>query len=116
VKVFLQEAVPEDDPIPGAVIAMQTLGDLIGHNPHCHILVTDGCFYGNKGMFRVAPPFELKKLDVIFQHKVKQPKSFCSTGRLTNPIHTFHHHRYHTPCFVVKILLTHKILLRIFLP
>ncbi|MBU4121804.1 MAG: transposase, partial [Proteobacteria bacterium] len=63
-KVFLQEAVPEKDPVPGAVIAVQTFGDLIGHNPHCHILVTDGCFlrqaqddvYGNKGMFRVAPP------------------------------------------------------------
>ena len=26
-KVFLQEAVPENDPIPGAVIAMQTFGD-----------------------------------------------------------------------------------------
>ena len=23
----------------------------IGFNPHCHILVTDGCFYGNKGTF-----------------------------------------------------------------
>ena len=34
-------------------------------NPHCHILVTDGCFYGNKGMFRVAPPLELKKLEAI---------------------------------------------------
>jgi len=27
--------------------------------------VTDGCFYGNKGMFRVAPPLELKKLEAI---------------------------------------------------
>jgi len=69
-KVFLQEAVPENDPIPGAVIAMQTFGDFLGYNPHTHILVTDGCFYGNKGMFRVAPPLELKKLEAIFQHKV----------------------------------------------
>lgn len=29
----------------------------------------DGCFYGN-GMFRVAPPLELKKLEAIFRHKV----------------------------------------------
>lgn len=28
-----------------------------------------GCFYGNKGMFRVAPPLELKKLEAIFRHK-----------------------------------------------
>jgi hypothetical protein len=54
--------VPETDPIPGAVIAVQTFGDFLGFNPHLHILVTDGCFYGNRGMFRVAPPLELKKL------------------------------------------------------
>ncbi len=65
-KVFIQDAVPEDNPIPGAVIAIQTFGDFLGFNPHCHILVTDGCFYGSRGMFRVAPPLELKKLEAIF--------------------------------------------------
>jgi len=69
-KVFLQDAVHENNPIPGAVIAVQTFGDFLGFNPHCHILVTDGCFYGDGGMFRVAPPFELKKLEAIFRHKV----------------------------------------------
>jgi hypothetical protein len=48
---------------------VQTFGDFLGFNPHGHILVTDGCFYG-KGMFRVAPPLELKKLEAIFRHKV----------------------------------------------
>jgi hypothetical protein len=59
-KVFLQDAVSENDPIPDAVIAVQTFGDFLGFNPHCHILVTDGCFYGNKGMFpgRPAPGTE----------------------------------------------------------
>ena len=44
---------------------MQTFGDFLGFNPHCHILMTDGCFYGDGGMFRVAPPLELKKLEAI---------------------------------------------------
>ncbi len=69
-KVFMQEAVPEKALIPGAVIAVQTFGDFLGFNPHCHILLTDGCFYGDRGMFRVAPPLELKKLEAIFRHKV----------------------------------------------
>ncbi|MDQ5984573.1 MAG: hypothetical protein CSYNP_00268 [Syntrophus sp. SKADARSKE-3] len=69
-KIFIQEAVPEDYHIPGAVIAVQTFGDFLGFNPHCHILVTDGCFYGSNGMFRVAPPLELKKLETIFRHKI----------------------------------------------
>ena len=69
-KVFLQDAVHENDSIPGAVIAVQTFGDFLGFNPHCHILVTDGCFYGDGGMSRVAPPLELKKLEAIFRYKV----------------------------------------------
>ena len=35
-KLFLQEAVPEQNPIPGAVIAIQTFGDFLGFNPNCH--------------------------------------------------------------------------------
>jgi hypothetical protein len=69
-KVFMQQAVPEKEPVSGAVIAVQTFGDFLGFNPHCHILLTDGCFCGTKGMFRVAPPLELKKLEAIFRHKV----------------------------------------------
>ena len=61
-KPFLQEAVPEMNPIPGAVIAIQTSGDFLGLKSHCHVLVTDGCFYG-RGMFRVAPLLDLKKLE-----------------------------------------------------
>jgi hypothetical protein len=80
-KVFLQDAVPEDDPIPGAVIAMQTFGDFLGFNPHTYILVTDGCFYGEKGMFRVAPPLELKKLVAIFRHKVL--RMLLHNGKIT---------------------------------
>ena len=80
-KVFLQDAVPENDPIPGTVIAVQTFGDFLGFNPHTHILVTDGCFYGDGGMFRVAPPLELKKLEAIFRHKVF--RMLLDKGRLT---------------------------------
>jgi hypothetical protein len=52
----------------GAVIAIQTFGDFLGFNPQCHVLVTDGCFYG-RGMFRVALSLEMKKLEATFWHK-----------------------------------------------
>ncbi|MFH1758145.1 MAG: transposase [Pseudomonadota bacterium] len=68
-KRFLQEAVPEKNPLPGAVMAIQTFGDFLGFNPHGHVLVTDGCFYG-RGMIRVAPSVEMKKLEAIFRHRV----------------------------------------------
>jgi ribosomal protein S27E len=80
-KVFMQHAVSENKPIPGAVIAVQTFGDFLGFNPHCHILLTDGCFYGERGMFRVAPPLELKKLEAIFRHKVF--KMLLKKGKIT---------------------------------
>jgi hypothetical protein len=80
-KIFLREAVPENDPVPGAVIAVQTFGNFLGFNPHTHILVTDGCFYGNKGMFRVAPPLELKKLEAILMVRYYGWYSNVSRGK-----------------------------------
>ncbi|HHJ10907.1 MAG TPA: transposase, partial [Bacteroidetes bacterium] len=46
-KEFFQEALPEEDAVPGAVIAIHTFGDFLGWHPHLHVLCTDGCFYGN---------------------------------------------------------------------
>jgi len=68
-KAFFQEAVPEEDAVPGAVITIQSFGDFLGFNPHLHVLISDGCFYGN-GMFRVAPSFDTKDLENIFWYKV----------------------------------------------
>ena len=68
-KAVFQETVPQDNAVPGAVIAVQTFGDFLGFNPHLHVLCSDGCFYG-EGMFRVSPSFKLKDLEEIFRHKV----------------------------------------------
>jgi hypothetical protein len=35
---MITEAVPENDPTPGAVIAMQTFGDFLGFNPHTYLM------------------------------------------------------------------------------
>ncbi len=55
--------------IPGAVIAIQTFGDFLNFNPHCHVLCTDGVFY-ESGSFKVAPALGTKPLEKIFRHKV----------------------------------------------
>jgi hypothetical protein len=44
-KVFLKKVAPEKEPIPGAVITIQSFGDFLGFNSHCHILVTDFSFF-----------------------------------------------------------------------
>jgi hypothetical protein len=65
--------------------------DCLGFNPHCHVLVTDGCFLRQaqdsvyeRGMFRVAPPLDLKKLEAIFRHKVF--KMLLAKGRITKDL------------------------------
>jgi len=82
-KVFFQETVLEEDAVPGAAVAIQSFGDFLGFNPHCHILSTDGCFYG-KGMFGVAPSFGTKDLEKIFQHKLL--KMLLCKGKITQDL------------------------------
>ena len=73
---------------------MQTFGDFLGFNPHCHILVTDD------GMFRVAPPLELKKIEVIFRHNVF--KMLLAKGKITREMIAMHsswkHSGFHVFC------------------
>jgi len=81
--VFFQEAVPQGDGVPGAVIAIQTFGDFLGFNPHCHILCTDGCFDG-QGLFRVAPRFNPEDLKAIFEHHVF--RMLLGKGKITQDL------------------------------
>jgi len=70
----------EEYAVPGAVIAIQSFGDFSGFHPHLHVLISDGCFYGN-GMFRVAPSFDTKYLEKIFWYNVF--KILLSKGKIT---------------------------------
>ena len=53
----------------GVVIAIQTFGDFLGFNSHCHVFCANGCF-DEKGLFRVAPRFGPKGLKAIFEHNL----------------------------------------------
>ena len=66
---FFVSFLPKQETAPGAVIAIRTFGDFLNFNPHCHVLCTDGGFYGS-GSFRVAQALETEPLEKIFQHKV----------------------------------------------
>jgi hypothetical protein len=79
-RMFFRETVPKRGAVPGAVIAIQTFGDFLGFHPHCHVLCTDGCFYG-KGVFRVAPRSDPKDLRAVFEHRVL--RMLLSRGKIT---------------------------------
>lgn len=60
---------PEEYAVPGEVVAIQSFGDFLGFNPHLHVLLSDGYFYGDS-MFKVSPSFETHYLEKIFRYKV----------------------------------------------
>jgi len=82
-KEFYQFVIDEDDAVPGAAVAIQSFGDFLGFNPHCHILVTDGCFYG-EGRFRVAPAFQARDIETVFRGKVF--KMLLAEGKINEGI------------------------------
>ena len=77
--------VPEENAVPGAVVAIHTFGDFSGvaSPPPCSVHGTVA--FMENGMFRVAPLFEIKHLEEIFRHKVfkmllKKEKNHRRTG------------------------------------
>lgn len=55
--------------VPGVIVAIQTFGDMVNVPPHLHVLVSDGVFTAN-GWLYVVPDIDLKKLELLFRHKV----------------------------------------------
>ena len=53
---YLEQSVSFGNPIPAAVIAVQTFGDLLNFNPHLHIIAPDGCFDPNGNFMQGAAP------------------------------------------------------------
>ena len=64
----------------GAIIAIQTFGDLLWYNPHLHVLISDGCFH-ESGMLTVVPAIDTHALEQLFRHKIL--KLLLSEGGIT---------------------------------
>lgn len=77
---YLQPASPAVGLRPAAVNAIQTFGDFLGYNPHCHMRVAHDAFHEN-GAFTVAPAPDGKQIAELFRHKVL--KMLLAKGRIT---------------------------------
>jgi Putative transposase len=82
-KTLLATVFPEQDAMIGAVIAIQTFGDFRNFNPHCHVLWTDGTFFGSRP-FKVAPALDTESLEKLFEHKVL--KMLVRKGKITQEV------------------------------
>lgn len=79
-KAYFTSSSRHNDAVPGAVIAIQTFGDLLGYNLHLNVLISDGCFH-KSGMLTVAPAIDTHALEQLFRHKIL--KLLLSEGRIT---------------------------------
>ncbi len=69
VKAFSQAALKKPQAVPGVIVAIQTVGDVVNFHPYLHAIVSDGLFAAN-GWLSVVPALDLKKLEELFRHKV----------------------------------------------
>ncbi|MFC1672316.1 transposase, partial [Planctomycetota bacterium] len=70
VRDFLQAAVGRDDVIPGAVVAIQTFGNLADLTPHLHMIVSWGCFDENGTFYAVRQAPDEEMIEQVFRHRV----------------------------------------------
>ena len=79
-KAYFTSCRKNNDALPGAVIVIQTFGDLLGYHPHLHVLISDCCFH-KSGMLTVAPVIYTHALEQLFRQKIL--KLLPSEGRTT---------------------------------
>ena len=58
-----------DNSMPGCACSIQTFGDFLGFNPHCHIIISDGTF-DEDGNFSITPYYDAHALEQLFRHKL----------------------------------------------
>jgi hypothetical protein len=65
---------------PGCACSIQTFGDFLGFNPHCHIIISDGTF-DEQGNFPITSHYDAHALEQLFRHKVL--KMLLEKGAIT---------------------------------
>jgi hypothetical protein len=90
---FLQAAVGRDDAVPGAVVAIQTFGNLGDLTPHLHMIVSWGCFDERGTFYAVREAPEEDMIEQVFRHKVFRMllDAGAVTEDLVNDLLAWHH-------------------------
>jgi hypothetical protein len=97
--VYLKHVALDEDAVAGAVIAIQSFSDFLGFNPHAHVIVSDGWFYG-EGAFRVSLTPNPKDLEDLFRYEVF--KMLKAEGKITDAVienmMNWHHSGFNVYC------------------
>jgi hypothetical protein len=67
---YYKTAVNKNGALPAAICSIQTFGDMLGFNPHLHILCADGGFGDNGIFYAAASGLDAASLEPLFAHKI----------------------------------------------
>jgi hypothetical protein len=85
--------------MPGAAVAVHTLGEFQRFNPHLHVIATDGCF-SDTDAFGVAATVKTADVQELFHHEVL--KMLKAEGKITDAvienILTWYHSGFNVYC------------------
>jgi len=74
---YYKNALGKENTFPAAICSIQTFGDMLGFNPHLHILCADGDF-GEHGIFYAAvADLDGPALEPLFRHKIPSMLKLC---------------------------------------
>ena len=79
-KEYTSTPLSADNSMPGCACSIQTFGDFLGFNPHCHIIISDGTF-DEQGNFQITPYYDAHALEQLFRHKLL--KMLLDKGAIT---------------------------------
>ena len=68
--LYYKNAVNKKDTAPAAICSIQTFGDMLGFNPHLHILCADGCFGASGTFYAAGIDLNAESLEPLFRHKI----------------------------------------------
>ena len=67
---YYKNAAGKNGAAPAAICSIQTFGDMLGYNPHLHILVADGGFNDNGTFYAAAADLDASMIEPLFRHKI----------------------------------------------
>jgi hypothetical protein len=96
---YYKNSVSKEGTTPAAICSIQTFGDMLGYNPHLHILCADGGF-GERGIFYAAADLDGPALEPLFRHKILSmlKRRGLITDRVIELISNWRHSGFNVYC------------------
>ena len=95
-----RNAAGKENTFPAAICSIQTFGDMLGYNPHLHILAADSAFGGSGIFYASAANLDSSTLEPLFAHKILSmlKRRGLIGDRVIKLIHSWRHSGFNVYC------------------